>query len=50
MVFLSPQVKRGVITSNKMVYISCLTLLPNDLRLRKIGNISKILKLDRVIA
>ena len=50
-VFLSPQLKRSVIISNKLVYTSELPHeLPNALRLRKLGNIKKISKLHRIIA
>ena len=47
-VFLSPQVKRIAIISNKHGIYE----LPNDLRLndlRKLGNVRKISKLHRII-
>ena len=44
-IFISLQVKRSVIISNKHAIHN----LPNDLRLRILENIRKILKLDRVI-
>ena len=50
-IFLSPQVKRSVIISNKYDICELSYQLPNDLRLRKLGNvinISKILKLDTI--
>ena len=47
--FLSPQVKRSVIISNKLVYDKMPQELPYDLRLRKLGNVRKISKLDRII-
>ena len=45
-IFLSPQVKRSAIISNK----HGTNELPNDLRLRKLGNIRKISKLHRMVA
>ena len=51
-VFLSPQVKQSVIIRNKLVHMSCLmscrTTYTYDLR--KLGNIRKIPKFQRVIA
>ena len=47
-IFPSPQVKRSVITSNKLVLQLPYVLL-NDLRLRKFGNIRKISKRYRTI-
>ena len=37
-IFMSPQVKRIVIISNKDVLYELLHELPNDLRLRALGN------------
>ena len=48
--FLSPQVKRSEIISNKLVYNKLPQELPYDLRLRKLGNDRKITKLGRIIA
>ena len=56
-IFVSPQVKRMVIMSNKHVIISkkhgiyeLAHDLPNDLRSRMLGKIKKISKLHRIIA
>ena len=49
-IFVSPQVKRIVIISNKHGIYELPHELPNDLRLRKLGNIKKISKLHRIIA
>ena len=51
-VFLSPQVKRSVITINKHGIYELPNKLPNDLsqNLRKMGNITKISKVHRIIA
>ena len=51
-VFLSPQVKRSLIISNKLVYTSCLTSCQNAVTLsyEKLGKIMKISKLRRIIA
>ena len=51
-VFLSPQVKRSLIISNKLVYTSCLTSCQNAVTLsyEKLGKIMKISKLHRIIA
>ena len=52
-VFVSPQVKRIVIISNKHGIYELPHELPNDLRLkdlRKLGNIQKISKFHRIIA
>ena len=45
-IFLSPQMKRIVIISDKHGIYE----LPNDLRLRKLGNIKKISDRHRIIA
>ena len=45
-IFLSPQVKRIVIINNKHGIYE----LPNDLTLRKLGNIEKIPNFHRIIA
>ena len=47
-IFVSPQVKRIVIISNKHGIYELPHELPNDLR--KLGNIKKISKLNRIIA
>ena len=52
-IFVSPQVKRIVIISNKHGIYVLPHELPNDLRLRtlrKLGNIKKISKLHKIIA
>ena len=49
-IFVSPQLKRIVIISNKHGTYELPHELPNNLRLRKLGNIQKISKLHRVIA
>ena len=42
-ILFSPQVKRSVITSNKLLYLSELSHeLLNDLRVRILGNLGKI--------
>ena len=46
---ISPQVKRSVIISNKHGIYELRHELPNDLRLTKLGKITKISKLDRII-
>ena len=49
-IFLLPQVKQSIIISNKLVHTGILPHeLPNDLRLRKLGNIRKIAKLHRIV-
>ena len=48
--FLSPQVKRSEIISNKLVYNKLPQELPYDVRLRKLGIDRKITKLGRIIA
>ena len=47
-IFLSPQVKRSVIVSNKLVYRSCLTSCRNEIT-RKLGKFRKISKLDSLL-
>ena len=47
--FLLPQVKRSVIISNKDGIYKLSHELPNELRLRKLGNIRKISKSYRII-
>ena len=47
--FLSPQVKRSAIISNKQGVYELPQELPNDLRLRKQGKIRKISKFTRMI-
>ena len=37
-IILSPQVKRSLISTNKLLYTNCLYELLNDLKLRIIGN------------
>ena len=49
-IFVLPQGKRIVIISNKHGIYELPHELPNDLRLRKLGNIKKISKLYRTIA
>ena len=49
-IFLSPQVKRRAIITYKHGIYKLPHELPNDLRLKKIGNIRKVSKLHRVIA
>ena len=49
-IFLSPQVKRWAIITYKHGIYELPHELPNDLRLRKLGNIKKVSKLDRMIA
>ena len=48
--FVSPQVKRIVIINNKHGIYELPHEMPNNLRLRKLGNIKKISKLHRIIA
>ena len=48
--FLSPQVKRCAIITYKHGMYELPHELPNDLRLRKLGNIRKVSKLHRMIA
>ena len=49
-IFVSPKVKRIVIISNKHGIYELPHELPNDLRLRTLGNIKKISKPRRIIA
>ena len=49
-IFLSPQAKRCAIITYKHGMYKLLHGLPNDLRLRKLGNIRKLSKLHRMIA
>ena len=49
-IFVSPKVKQIVIISNKHGIYKLPQELPNDLRLRKLGNIKKISKFHRIIA
>ena len=49
-IFLSPQVKRCTIITYKHGIYELPHKLPNDLRLRKLGNISKVFKLHTMIA
>ena len=49
-IFLSPQVKQCAIITNKHGIYELPHKLPNDLRLRKLGNIRKLSKLHRTIA
>ena len=49
-IFLSPQVKRCAIITYKRKIYQLPHELPNDLRLRKLGNISKVSKSGRMIA
>ena len=48
--FLSPEVKRCAIISYKHGIYEVPHELPNDLRLRKLGNIRKVSKPHRMIA
>ena len=47
-IFLSPQVKRKMVISIKHGIYQLPHKLPNDFRLRKLGNIRKISKFDRI--
>ena len=47
-IFLSPQVKRWAIITYKHGIYEVPHELPNDLRLRKLGIIRKVSKLDRM--
>ena len=49
-VFLSPQVKRCAIVTYKPGIYELPHELPNDLRLRKLGNIRKVCRFHRMIA
>ena len=49
-IFLSPQVKRCMIIMNKHDIYELPHDLPNDLRLRILGNIRKVSKLHKMIA
>ena len=49
-IFISPQVKRCAIITYKHGIYELPHELPNDLRLRKLGNIRKVSKLHRIIA
>ena len=49
-IFLSPQVKRCAIITYKHGIYELPQELPNDLRLRKLGNIWKKSKVHRIIA
>ena len=49
-IFLSPQVKRWAIINYKHDIYELPHKLPNYLRLRKLGNIRKVSKLQRMIA
>ena len=49
-IFLSPQAKRYAIITYKQGMYQLPHELPNDLRLRKLGNIRKVSKLHRMIA
>ena len=49
-IFLSPQVKRCAIITYKRKIHELPHKLPNDVRLRKLENISKVSKPDRMIA
>ena len=49
-IFLSPQMKRCAIIIYKHGIYELPHKLPNDLRLRKLGNIRKVSKLHRMIA
>ena len=49
-IFLSPQVKQSVIISDKYGIYELPHELPDDLRLRKLGNIRKTSKFRRIIA
>ena len=49
-ILFSPQVKRSVITSNKLLYLSELSHeLLNDLRVRILGNLGKIQNLEDLL-
>ena len=47
--FLSPQVKRSGVISNKHGIYELPNKLPNDLRLGNLGRVRKISKLHRII-
>ena len=49
-IFNSPKVKRWAIITYKHGVYELPNELPNDLRLRKLGNIKKVPKLQRMIA
>ena len=49
-IFLSPQVRRWAIITYKHGKYELPLELPNDLRLRKLGNTRKVSKLHRMIA
>ena len=49
-IFLSPQVKRWAIITYKHGIYELPQELPNNLRLRKLGDIRKVSKLHRMIA
>ena len=49
-IFLSPQVKRWVTITHKQGIYKLPNELPNDLRLKKLGNIKKVSKRDKMIA
>ena len=49
-IFLSPQVKRYAIITYKHGIYELPHELPNDLRLRKLGNIRKVSKPQKMIA
>ena len=49
-IFLSPQVIQYAIITYKHGIYELLNKLPNDLRLRKLGNIKKTSKLHRMMA
>ena len=49
-IFLSPQVKQTIIISDTHAIYELPHELPNGLRLRILGNIRKISKLQRIIA
>ena len=49
-IFLSPQVKRWANITSKHGIYELPHELPNDLRLRKLGNIRKVSKRHRMIA
>ena len=49
-IFPSPQVKRWAIITYKHGIYELPHELPNDLRLRKLGNIRKVSKVHRMIA
>ena len=48
-IFLSPQMKRWTVITYKHGIYELPNELPNDLRLRKLGNIRKVSKLHRMI-